>query len=106
MDNLDRYLDDDHDLDEDRSYEDLDNPEESAIGVMGCLFPGQCCMPGEHFTSECHTAQMLDEVLLPEAQTAREIVDQWTTEHGIALDPAARDGLARRIAEALEERSR
>ncbi len=25
----------------------------------GCLFPGQCCMPGDHWTDECHTAEML-----------------------------------------------
>ena len=27
---------------------------------IGCLFPGKCCMPGEHFVSECHTAEMME----------------------------------------------
>ena len=27
---------------------------------IGCLFGPDCCMPGEHFESECHTAEMLD----------------------------------------------
>jgi hypothetical protein len=25
----------------------------------GCLFPGKCLMPGDHFPYECHTAQMM-----------------------------------------------
>lgn len=32
---------------------------ESPLGPEGCLFPGECCMPGPHYTTECHTAQML-----------------------------------------------
>lgn len=51
--------------------EDLDNdyPEEfgfwddkgrqSPLGPEGCQFPGECCMPGPHYESECHTAEML-----------------------------------------------
>ena len=27
--------------------------------VEGCVFPGECCMPGPHLKSECHTAEML-----------------------------------------------
>jgi hypothetical protein len=27
---------------------------------IGCLFPGECCMPGEHRKSECHTAEDLE----------------------------------------------
>ncbi len=26
----------------------------------GCLFPSECCMPGPHYTDECHTPEMLD----------------------------------------------
>lgn len=29
---------------------------------IGCLFPGECVMPGEHFISECATPEMMDEV--------------------------------------------
>lgn len=25
-----------------------------------CAYPDQCCMPGPHHVSECHTAEMLD----------------------------------------------
>ena len=28
---------------------------------IGCYFPGECCMPGEHLMSECHTAEMIEE---------------------------------------------
>jgi hypothetical protein len=31
--------------------------DESSAFEPGCLFPGRCCMPSEHFTSECHTAE-------------------------------------------------
>jgi hypothetical protein len=37
----------------------------------GCCFPGDCCMPGRHFTDECHTAEMMEDIeaehLVPEA---------------------------------------
>jgi hypothetical protein len=26
----------------------------------GCIFPGKCCMPGEHRKGECHTAEMIE----------------------------------------------
>jgi hypothetical protein len=35
------------------------DPEIDGEPRLGCLFPGQCCMPGEHMTDECHTAEML-----------------------------------------------
>lgn len=38
-----------------RESEERDNP----LGREGCVFPGECCMPGPHFESECHTAEML-----------------------------------------------
>lgn len=43
----------------------VDEPEErrqddeSPLGPEGCRFPGKCCMPGPHYESECHTAEML-----------------------------------------------
>ena len=27
---------------------------------FGCLYGAACCMPGLHFPSECHTAEMLE----------------------------------------------
>lgn len=27
---------------------------------FGCCMPGECCMPGLHFPSECHTAAMYE----------------------------------------------
>jgi hypothetical protein len=33
--------------------------EPSPLGPEGCCFPGKCCMPGPHYESECHTAEML-----------------------------------------------
>lgn len=32
---------------------------EFPLGRIGCLFPRECCMPGEHYTSECHTPEDL-----------------------------------------------
>lgn len=29
------------------------------LGPEGCLYPGECCMPGIHYTSECHTLEDL-----------------------------------------------
>ncbi len=33
--------------------------DESPLGPEGCIFPRECCMPGPHYESECHTPQML-----------------------------------------------
>ncbi len=38
---------------------DEDFDDESPLGPEGCLFPGNCCMPGPHYESECHTPEML-----------------------------------------------
>lgn len=37
--------------------EDDDQPERGP----GCVFPGECCMPGEHTKDECHTAEMVED---------------------------------------------
>jgi hypothetical protein len=29
---------------------------------IGCLFPDKCLMPGVHLESECHTAEMLEQI--------------------------------------------
>lgn len=34
--------------------DDLDEEE------YGCCFPGECCMPGDHFPSECFTPEMAE----------------------------------------------
>jgi hypothetical protein len=28
--------------------------------TFGCAFPGECCIPGEHYFSECCTAEMME----------------------------------------------
>lgn len=45
----------------DDHYEDRadDLFENSPLGPEGCLFPGNCCMAGMHYESECHTPEML-----------------------------------------------
>jgi hypothetical protein len=40
--------------------EDYLPPETRWEDEWGCLFPGECCMPGEHQKSECHTAEDLE----------------------------------------------
>lgn len=29
--------------------------------VEGCVFPGECCMPGPHYLHECHTPEMIED---------------------------------------------
>lgn len=29
--------------------------------VEGCVFPGECCMPGPHYRHECHTPAMIED---------------------------------------------
>lgn len=39
----------------------LDNDEQRETTEFGCcLPPGDCCMPGLHFPSECHTSDDYD----------------------------------------------
>lgn len=40
--------------------EDYHSPQTRWEGEIRCLFPGECCMPGEHRKSECHTAEDLE----------------------------------------------
>lgn len=42
-----------------RSERDNDDTLDSSL-ESGCLFPSECCMPGQHYTCDCHTAEMLD----------------------------------------------
>ena len=51
---------DDYDVDECQNEDEFG---ESPPGAEICLVPGRCCMPGAHYESECHTADMLGEVL-------------------------------------------
>lgn len=34
-----------------------------------CLFGADCCMPGEHMASECHTAEMYEQEMAQYEQT-------------------------------------
>lgn len=46
--------------DECTDYDDDDADEPRERQDFGCCFPGECCMPGLHFPSECHTAAMYE----------------------------------------------
>ena len=46
------------DIEDEEDGQDLDPDND---GWSDCAFPGQCLMPGEHFQSECHTAEMLED---------------------------------------------
>jgi hypothetical protein len=37
--------------------------------AFGCVLPGECCMPGPHYPSECHSAEMIEAM---EAEAAGE----------------------------------
>jgi len=65
----------------------VDEPEypretNDVLGDEGCLFPGQCCMPGPHYTSECHTPEMLMALETPDAKTPN---DQAHPQPGAAV---------------------
>lgn len=51
------------DEDFERWSEDRDDPSisrgEDEDCKEGCCYPGECCMPGIHLRSECHTAAMM-----------------------------------------------
>lgn len=54
---------DDHDTGEDDlccHYLECNDGEDFADDDVGCCYPGECCMPGEHIRSECHTAADID----------------------------------------------
>jgi hypothetical protein len=40
-----------------------DHDEWSEDNEVECCFPGSCCMPGEHLRSECHTAEMMQQMI-------------------------------------------
>lgn len=46
--------------DECTDYDDGDEGEPRERQDFGCCLPGECCMPGLHFPSECHTAAMYE----------------------------------------------
>ena len=54
-------------------------PQEDEIG---CCFPGECCMPGEHFKHECHTAAMIEQWNKEGAKAEAELFDSLGREGG------------------------
>ena len=40
---------------------DPDDVDRSEDDQPGCVFPGECCMPGPHVKGECHTAKMIED---------------------------------------------
>lgn len=54
---------DTYDYDDNNEWRNGDDEEGGAtslLGEEGCLFPGECCMPGPHYESECHTPDMME----------------------------------------------
>ena len=51
----------------DHDDDDYRPPETRWEDQWGCLFPAECCMPGEHQISECYTAEEY-EAMMREAQ--------------------------------------
>jgi hypothetical protein len=52
------------------SHCDTANDREDDDPEGCCYEPGQCCMPGPHRLSECHTADMIETATPPPAQDA------------------------------------
>jgi hypothetical protein len=44
------------------SYDDPEYGVVSEPETFGCVMPGRCCMPGMHYPSECHTAEMIEAI--------------------------------------------
>lgn len=42
--------------------EDFEDGDILGENTVGCIFPGRCCMPGEHLKSECCTAEMMEQM--------------------------------------------
>lgn len=71
------------------SNDELD--EYSPLLEEGCLFPGECCMPGLHYTCECHTADDLmseeEEAFWQEVRTADDkAYKEWVLKQNIYDD--------------------
>ncbi len=45
--------------------------EEAEAERWTCAFPGRCVMPGEHMSSECATAEMMEDWAKSEAEVTR-----------------------------------
>jgi hypothetical protein len=46
--------------DECTDYDDYADEDDGPPEFGCCMPPGECCMPGLHFPSECHTAAMYE----------------------------------------------
>lgn len=52
------------------SVEDIDDWNDALIEAagdderesFGCVLPSKCCMPSLHYPSECHTAEMMEQI--------------------------------------------
>lgn len=54
--------------------DDLDDDgDNDFLGPEGCLYPGECCMPGPHYVGECH--RPADLTPNPEGLRTRHLVE-------------------------------
>ena len=65
---------------------------EDSLHEVGCLFPDKCCMPGEHFMSECHTAEMMELLTEEQAPPAPERTPGQSAIEAVAEAWASIDG--------------
>lgn len=47
--------------DADNCIHDCGFSDEDEDDGFGCCYPGECCMPGLHMLSECHTAEDIEQ---------------------------------------------
>ena len=47
-------------MDDDIEDGDVEDEISEPLDFGCCLPPGECCMPGLHLPSECHTAEMYE----------------------------------------------
>ncbi len=66
--------------DECTDYDDYADEDREPAQFGCCLPPGECCMPGLHFPSECHTA----------ADYEREQFGGWASDAGPRKTPNVR----------------
>jgi hypothetical protein len=50
---------------------DFGDDDDDYFSATSCVFPGQCLMPGIHLPEECHTADMMEQLMIDEEEIAK-----------------------------------
>lgn len=87
----------------------LDRWDESEDDSGRCLFPGKCLMPGDHLTSECHTAEMMEDLIPANDSTQPDIPEDLRASYDACAELIHSEifsGLAERLRGVIERCAR